>query len=293
MSADKFPFAVRLIGFAEAQEEALAAALKRAPHHGPAYFFLPGDSLQEPDLLIANGAELKSLAVLAALNPGDVRPALLLGAPQAGPEQGAGLLTALPYPSLPMPCDDDSLHAELARLVERRAEALARLAGAGLPPLAERRARERLDFDLTDPSEYAAMRTTGQDRRGAVLVVDRNARFSQHVAKLLKPWAIPALWASDEPSALAACADAPQMLAPVAVVLINTSLAEIDPYLLCAALREQAGADVRAPDVVLLVSRDYAYDSARARAAGAAGLLNKPVSDPTLRAAIKRLMRIA
>jgi len=283
MNADKFPFAVRLIGFAEAQADALGAALARAPQHGPGYFCLSADSLQEPDLLIVNGADLKALAALAALSPGDVRPALLLGAP--APE------LVLPYPSLPLPCDDDSLYAELALLVERRADALARLAGTGLPPPAERRTGQRLDLDLTDPSEYAVLRSPGQDRRGAVLVVDRNARFSQHIARLLKPWDMPSMWASDEPSALAACADAPQMLAPVAVVLLNTALAEIDPYALCAVLREQGGS--RPPGVVFMVSRDFPYDSARARAAGAAGLLDKPVSDATLRAVLKKLMRIA
>lgn len=287
MTPDKFPFAVRLIGFTGAQAEALATALGAAPQSasGPAYFCLSGDSLQEPDLIIANGGELKALAALAALSPGDVRPALLIGAP--GME--------LPYPNLRVPYDDDSLYAELAQLVERRADALARLAGTGLPPLPERRASERLDFDLTDPAHYAAMRSPGKDRRGAVLVVDRNARFSQHVAKLLKPYNIASLWASDEASALAVCADAPQMLAPVAVALINTSLPGIDPYVLCAALRAQGDAAQAegAPAVVFLVSRGHPYDSARARQAGAAGLLDKPVSDATLRAVLKKLMRIA
>ncbi|KQV90913.1 hypothetical protein ASD15_02315 [Massilia sp. Root351] len=289
MNADTFPFAVRLIGFAGAQADALAAALGRTPPGGPAYFCVSADSLQEPDLLLVNGADLKALAALATLSPGDVRPALLLGA--------AAPALAPAYPSLPLPCDDDSLHAELARLVERRADALARLAGTGRPPPAERRTRARLDLDLTDPSDYAVQRSPAEDRRGAVLVVDRNARFSQHIGKLLKPWDVATLWASDEPSALAACADAPQMLAPVAVVLVNTSLAGIDPYALCAALRAQGGVAggvaVRAPDVIFTVSRGYPYDSARARAAGAAGLLDKPVSDPTLRAVLMKLMRLA
>lgn len=289
MTADKFPFAVRLIGLPEAQAEALASALCGAPAAGPTYFCLSGDSLQEPDLIIANGGDLKALAALAALSPAsapgagpaDVRPALLIGAPDM----------ELPYPNLRPPYDDDSLYAELAQLVERRADALARLAGSGLPLLPERRGSERLDFDLTDPAQYAAMRSPGKDKRGAVLVVDRGARFSQHVAKLLKPYNIPSLWASDEASALAACADAPQMLAPVSVVLVNTSLPGMDPYALCAALRAQGGE--QPPAVVLLIGRSFSYESARARAAGAAGLLDKPVSDATLSAALKKLMRIA
>jgi CheY-like chemotaxis protein len=281
MSADKFPFAVRLVGFAEAQAEALAAALKRAPPHGPAYFCLSGYSLQEPDLLLAYGGDLKALAALAALSPGDVRPVLLLGAPEMD----------LPYPCLGLPYEEESLHAELARLVERRADAMARLAATGLPPLPERRRSERLDFDLTDPGEYAAMRSQGGGGRGAVLVVDRSARFSQHVARQLKPYGIHALWASDEASALAAGADAPQLVAPLAVVLLNTSLPGIDPYALCAALLAQGGE--RPPAVVFLAGRSFVYDAARAREAGVEGLLDKPVSDATLRATLKKLMRIA
>lgn len=281
MSADRFPFAVRLVGFDSAQEASVAAALRRAPAHGPAYFCLSDHSLQEPDLLLANGANLKALAVLAALSPGDIRPVLLLGAPDM----------ELPYSNLPLPYEEDSLHAELAQLVERRADAMARLAATGLPPLHERRRSERLDFDLSDPGAYAAMRGAGDGGRGAVLVVDRNARLCQHVAKLLKPYNIHALWAADDASALATGADAAQLVAPLAVVLLNTSVTGIDPYALCAALRAQGGE--RPPAVVFLTGRSFAYDAARARQAGVEGLLDQPVSDVTLRATLKKLMRIA
>jgi CheY-like chemotaxis protein len=275
---DQFPFAVRLAGFPPETAPTLQAALQAAPAHGPAYFCLSEHSLQEPDLVLAYGPDLKAMAFLATLaaQPGerDARPALVLGPPAA----------PLPYAVLPLPFDAATLHAQLAQLVARRADALARLAGAGLPPAPERRRSQRLDFDLTDPAEYAAMR--GQPRRGAVLVVDGGARFHAHLAGLMKPYHIAVLAADNPTSALAACADG-----HVSVVLVNTSLPGIDPYALGAALRGQAGA--QPPAVVLLVSPPFAYDGGRARSAGIEGLLDQPVADATLRAVLKRLMHIA
>ncbi|MBV8123773.1 MAG: response regulator, partial [Paucibacter sp.] len=162
MQAERFPFAVRLVGFSPDEARALAALLEQAPSSAPGYFSLSGDSLQEPDLLIANGDELTALAALSTLASGELRPALIVG----------HSALALPYPSLPRPVAADGLHVALEQLVARRADALARLAASGLPPVPERRLRERLDFDLTDPAEYVAMRRHGS--RGAVLVVDRN-----------------------------------------------------------------------------------------------------------------------
>ncbi|SFU89717.1 response regulator [Pseudoduganella namucuonensis] len=276
MTTHKFPFAVRLAGFAPEEAAALAALLAAAPARGPAYFCLSGDSLQEPDLVLANGGDLRALAGLPRADGSALNPVLLVGPPSID----------LAFPRLPLPLDAGALHAELARLVARRADALARLAAAGLPPPPERRRSERLDFDLTDPAEYAAMR--GPGRRGGVLVVDQGARFSDHVALLLKPYNIACAWTDDEPSALVACADG-----AIAVVLINTSTPDVDPYALCAALRRGRREEGRAPAVVLLVAPPFAYDGARARAAGVEGLLDKPVSDPTLRAVLKKLMRIA
>jgi CheY-like chemotaxis protein len=274
----KFPFAVRLAGFPADLAGRLAAVLAAAPDPGPAYFCLSEDSLQEPDLLLAYGPDLKTMAELATLaeQPGerDARPALVLGQAAA----------PLPYPGLPLPLDTAALHAELALLVARRADALARLAAAGLPAAPERRRSQRLDFDLTAPEEYEAMR--GQPRRGAVLAIDGGGRFEQHVAALMRPYHLPVRAAADAASALAACADG-----AVAVVLLNTSLPGIEPYALCAALRAPASA--RPPAVVLLVSPSFAYDCGQARAAGVEGVLDKPVADTTLRSVLKKLMHIA
>lgn len=281
-SQDKFPFAVRLAGFPPQAAQALEAALQAAPAHGPAYFCLSDHSLQEPDLVLAYGPDLKAMALLATLadQPGerDARPALVLGQPAA----------PLPYPRLPLPYDPAALYVQLALLVARRADALARLAGAGLPPAPERRRSQRLDFDLTDPAEYEAMR--GQSRRGAVLVVDGGGRFYRHLGELMKPYNIAVLAAANAASALAACADG-----RIAVVLVNTSLPGIDPYGLGAAIKAGPGAgDGGAPPaVVLLVAPPSGYDADRGRAAGIDGVLDKPVADATLKTVLKRLMHIA
>jgi len=274
MNTEKFPFAVRLLGFAPREADDVADLLLRASDQGPGYFCLSAHSLQEPDLLIANGDELKALAALAALSSGDLRPALIVGASELD----------VPYPCLERPLDAAALYAELARLVGRRADALADLAAAGAAPPAERRLRERLDFDLTDPSEYAAQRRNGT--RGAVLVVDRDAALSAHLARLLQRYRIPVEWADSEAAAIALCVER-----PVSVVLINTSLDGIDAYGLCAALKNAGGP--LTPAVVLLVAPPFAYDAERAHAAGAEGLLDKPVADHHLRAVLKKLMNIA
>jgi len=274
MPAEKFPFAVRLVGFAPEEALVLTALLAQVPdvstNPGPGYFCLSDDSLQEPDLLIANGAELSALAALSTLASGEVRPALIVGDP----------VLALPYPSVLRPVEADSLHAELQQLVERRADALAELAASGLPALPERRLRQRLDFDLTDPAEYEALRHPGS--RGAVLVVDRNASFQAHLERLLQPYSIPVVWAGSEAEAARVASSR-----AVAVALVNTAM-QLDPYRLSAMLRQGGGPLI--PAVVLLVSAPFVYDRSKAQASGVAGLLDKPVADHHLKAVLKKLM---
>ena len=118
--------------------------------------------------------------------------------------------------------------------------------------------------------------------RGAVLVVDRNASFQGHLERLLQAYSIPVLWAGTEAEALLVTSSR-----AVAVVLVNTAL-HLDPYQLSSALG-QSGGPLR-PAVVLLVSPSFVYDSARAHAAGVAGLLDKPVADHQLKAVLKKLM---
>lgn len=273
MTTDRHPFAVRLIGFPPDAARALAQGLERAPPEGPAWLCLSEDSLQDPDIYLANGTELKALAAIASLAAGDIRPALVLGA--TGVE--------LPYPNLPLPVQWHALYAELARLVARRAEVLAGLSASGQSLVPERRRRERLDLDLTDPAVYERMRKPR--REGAVLCVDANAVFSEQLGQTLKPFGIGALWAVDGVAALAICRQQ-----PVAVVLLDLAAPIIDHYLLCAQLRSEDGA---APEVVFLVASSHDYDSTRARAAGAAGMLDKPLAQHQMQAVLRKLMRLA
>lgn len=275
MTTDRQRIAVRLVGFPPEAARALAQGLARAPAAGPSYLCLAEDSLQDPDLYIANGTELKALAVIASLAAGDVRPALVLGA--------TGV--ALPYPNLPLPVQWRAMYAELARLLARRADVLAGLTVAGQPPVPERRRRERLDLDLTDPAIYEKMRKPR--REGAVLCVDANAAFSEQLSQTLQPFGTAVLWAVDGVAALALCRQR-----PVAAVLLDLAAPIIDHYLLCAHLRSEEGPAGAAPEVIFLVANAHDYDFTRARAAGAAGMLDKPLAQHQLQAVLRKFMRL-
>ncbi|MES2128505.1 MAG: response regulator [Pseudomonadota bacterium] len=273
MDAQKYPFAIRLIGFDAEDSAHIGGLLELAPAAGPSYFCLLDESLQEPDFYIANGEDLKSLARLAALNPGPLQPALLVG---VAPVE-------LPFPRMARPFAAAQLYRLLAELVDERADAMAGITARGLPSVPERRRRERLDFDLTDPGEYEKMRRAPPT--GAVLIVDRGCALRDHVVQLLSPRKLSIEWTDSAPMAVRLCDET-----PVSLVLINTSTPGIDPYALCGAIKALAGATRIA--VVLLVGGSFAFDSARARSAGIRGVLDKPVADRHLSAALKKLLSL-
>ncbi|MDL2357866.1 MAG: response regulator [Pseudomonadota bacterium] len=273
MHAPKYPFAVRLIGFGAVEAAQLCAALTQAPAGGPAYFCLLDDSLQEPDLYIANADDLASLATLSGANPTDITPALLIGA--AAP--------ALPFAQLGRPLATPLLHQALAALVRQRAHALAQLSARGLPPLIERRRNPRLDIDLTDPAAHQQRRQ--QAPVGAILIVDKGGAFRDHVAKVLGARRLPVEWTDSAGTAVRLCDET-----AVSVLMINTSTPRVDPYRLCADVKQLPAAERTA--VVFLVGRSFPYDAPRARAAGVRGLLDKPVADRHLYCAIKKLMSL-
>ena len=103
MHLSSYPFTVRLIGFAPGETALLEALLAQAPSVGPAYFCLHDDSLQEPDLYIANGDSPTALARLGCLPPGSLQPALVIGAVEGGP-----------WRSLARPVDPPRLYEALA-----------------------------------------------------------------------------------------------------------------------------------------------------------------------------------
>jgi CheY-like chemotaxis protein len=272
MRAHKFPISIRLLGFNAEEGAQLCAMLGRGPKSGTAYFCLHADSLQEPDVYIGNSDDVKTLAALTA-PPIVAQPSLLIGVPPV----------EMPYPHLTRPLDERALHELLGDIVERRSEQRDQAAARGLPVVPERRRRKRLDFDLTDPAVYQSLRKAPP--RGAVLIVDKGGAFRDHVAKLMAGRDLSVEWTDSPSTAVRLCDET-----PVAVVMINTSTPGIDAYGLAKTIKAQRGS-VRIA-VVLLVSPAFGYSSARARASGVRGLLDKPVADRHLVGSLKKLLSL-
>ena len=273
MHEKKYPFAVRLAGFPPLEHASIAALLAQAPSSGPAYFCLLDDSLQEPDLTIANGDDYHALAALPSNGMAELHPALVVGEGLA--EHG--------FPHIARPLALERLFALMSALLARRADAMARILASGLPFIPERRRSPRLDLDLTDPSEYIMRRKSPSS--GAVLIIDKGAAFRDHLARLVATRRMGVEWTDSAPAALRLCEET-----PVSVVMVNTAASGIDPYQLCSAIKRQdTGARIA---VVLMVSCSYPYDSARARACGVRGLLDKPIPDRALVGALQRLLSL-
>jgi CheY-like chemotaxis protein len=275
MSSSPFPFAVRLIGFTAEEAKIFEATFATEQAKGYGYFRLADDNLQDPDLYVANGSELKALVKLADLRPSDVRPALLVGRPQV----------ELSYPYVERPIVWGALFEALDALIEKRADALSRLEASDVISVPERRRRDRVDLDLTDPSEYERMRATVSSK-GMVLVVDKNPAFRNFLSELLMRFQISIEWAGDEAKAVDLCRQH-----PTAVVMINTSTPGVDPYRLCWAIKEkEAPAKIA---VIFLVGKAFNYDSAYARSVGAEGFLNKPLSSHHMLSVLKKFMTLS
>jgi CheY-like chemotaxis protein len=268
----KYPFAIRLTGFGPEERPRIANALAKAPVDGPGYFCLLEDSLQDPDLTITNGDDLKSLAWLMATPPTALEPAIVVG----------DAILDFPYPRLKRPLDLPRLFDMLDELLQRRNEAQASLTARGLPFITERRRRPRLDLDITDPAEYAKRRKPPP--KGAVLIVDKGGALRDHLANLAGT-RVAIEWTDSAASAVKVCDET-----PVALVMINTSTPGIDPYGLTSAIKALKNGPRIA--VVLLVGPNFHYLTARAKAAGVRGMLDKPVADRHLVATLKKLLSL-
>ena len=272
MSTAGFPFAVRLIGFKPQEIELFDATFALGQGKGSGYFRLAEDNLQDPDLYIANGEDLKALVTLHDLRPSDVRPVLLVGTP----------MIELPYLAVERPIRWQKLFEALDGLIEKRADTLARLEASDIVSVPERRRRSRVDIDLTDPSEYQSRRAV-LPHGGAVLVIDKTPAFRDHVAEILQRHQVEVLWASGEVEAEGAC-----VRQRVSVVLINTSVSDLDAYRLTATVKAARPSD--RTSVVFLVSKSNEYDTDKARKAGVSGFLTKPIASHNLITALKRFM---
>ena len=265
-------FTVRPVGFDPVETARLAALLEGAPGAGPLYSCLHADSLQEPDLLIANGDSPLALAQLARRPPDALQPALVVG----------GTTTTL-WPTVTRPLEQRALHARLAELLDTRVHALVQQGARARRVLAERRRRPRLGPDLETPAFYTRLRRGPVD--GPVLIVDQACALRNRVAQVLGPRRIGVEWTDSQATAVRLCNET-----PVALVLINTAAPGIEPYALCSSIKAQAGAG-RTP-VVFLVEPSFHYDSARARLAGARGLLETPVAGRHLMLTFQKLLDV-
>ncbi len=272
MSQQTFPFAVRLIGFTEEESLAFDTAFATPQGKGYTYSRLVEHNLQDPDLYIANADALRALVTLTDLRPSDVRPALLAGTPSVD----------LPYPRVRRPIDWPELFEALDLLIEKRADALSRLEASDIVAVPERRRRDRLDIDLTDPAEYLKMRAKVPED-GIVLVIDRSSALRDYLSDLLGRQQVEVAWVSGEVQAVELC-----KRRPVAVVLINTSTPGVDPYRLCWAIKEK-DSPVRIA-VVFLVSKPFVYDMQQASYVGADGFLSKPLASHHLVNTLKKFL---
>ena len=275
MSSQNFPFAVRIIGFAPEEESAFDEHFAARRGRGYSYFRLEEGNLQDPDLYIASGTQLKALVTLADLRPSDMRPAMLVGFPDLD----------LDYPWVDAPIRWDQLFAMLDDLVEKRADALSRLEASDVVAVPERRRRDRLDLDLTDPAEYERMRAM-VPADGALLVVDKALALRDYLSDLLARQKMPVLWVNNEMDAVEIC-----KREKVAVAMINTSTPDVDPYRLCWAMKEK-DAQVKTA-VVFLISKPFIYDVEQARYVGADGFLKKPLASHHLVKALKKFLSFA
>ena len=274
MSANSFPFAVRLIGFNQQETDIFDATFALDQGKGYGYFRLAEDNLQDPDLYIANGEDLRALVAVSDLRPSDVRPVLLVGTP--------GI--ALPYARVERPIRWQRLFEALDVLIEKRADTLARLEASDVVLVPERRRRNRVDIDLTDPAAYEGLRTE-LPHGGAVLLIDKTSAFRDFVAELMARYQVEVLWARGESEAEGAC-----VRQRVSVVLINTSVSDIDPFRLCQTVKTARPHDKTS--VIFLVSKSGDYDVEMGRKAGVDGFLTKPVASHHLISALKKFMHL-
>lgn len=274
MSIKTPTIAIRLIGFSAKEEQTFFEVLAVARETGYSYTCLKTGCLREPDMYIVNADDIRALAELSDLHPGEAQPVLLIGKTDVD----------LPHPSMPRPIRWRMIFGVLDDLVDKRELLLNTLSAHKSLTVHERRRSKRLDFDLTDPEVYQRQRAQPK-AKGGILIVDKDVQFREYVAKVMDPYEIGVTLASDERSALMLDVNNQHLL-----TLINTSTPNIDPYSLCDALKKQnRGLRIF---VIFLVDQHFQYDLKRAEHVGAEGFLVKPLSRRILLSIIKKYMQV-
>ncbi|HEY8099561.1 MAG TPA: response regulator [Burkholderiaceae bacterium] len=269
-----FPFAVRFIGFSLVEAKFIESIFAEEHERGYGYFRLMEDNLQDPDLYLVNANDLRALASLSDLHPSAIRPALLVGTPGLG----------LPYPCIKRPLQSDQLLEELDKLVEKRADALSKLEASDIITVPERRRRNRLNVDLTDPTVYERMRRTPV--KGGILVVDKSPALRDFLNSMLNRKNMSVDWVDNEEVAASVCRQR-----KISTVLINTSTPNVDPYRLCELIKKWNPHEKTT--VIFLVGKNFSYDPTRARHVGYDGFLNKPLASHHLMSALKKFLPIS
>jgi len=136
--------AIRLLGFLHAEEEVFAKAFLEPRDNDVQFMCLQEGCLQDPDIYLVNAEDIKAVATLSDLHPGEAQPVLLVGKTKL----------ELTYPSFPRPVRWRELFVLLDEMVAKRQALLKNLRAFSHVAVPERRRRDRLDFDLTDPEVY-------------------------------------------------------------------------------------------------------------------------------------------
>ncbi|GAC1332385.1 MAG: hypothetical protein NVSMB28_29170 [Collimonas sp.] len=271
------PFAIRFIGFSAREINIFDATFSVEQNRERQYYRLSVDSLQEPDLYLVNADDLKALATLADMEPNNLRPILLVGAPHV----------ELPFASIERPIRWLKLFDTLDTLIERRLIVLATQShadGALLNNAPDRRRRERLDLDLTDPLEYERMRSKSP-QSDRILVIDEQSTFRDDLAIAMADHVVPVEWVGSPEAA----AEVYTQLS-ISVVLINPQLARFDPYDLCSTIKQQHESTRIA--VIFLVDKNFAYDHMRARQVECDGFLSRHLERPQILLALGKFLSL-
>jgi len=271
------PFAIRCIGFSAREINIFDATFSVEQKRRKQYFRLSVDSLQEPDLYLVNADDLKALATLADMEPNNLRPVLLVGAPHV----------ELPFANIERPIRWPKLFDALDTLMERRLIMLAKQNPADAALLnnaPERRRRERLDLDLTDPLEYERMRSI-PPQSDRILVIDDHSTFRDDLAITLAHHVVPVEWASDPEAAAEVYARR-----SISVVLISPQPGAFDPYDLCSSIKHQHR-DSRIA-VIFLIDQNFVYDHVRARQVECDGFLNRHLEQPQILLALGKFLSL-
>jgi CheY-like chemotaxis protein len=280
MPSTQSTLAVRMLGFSPREESAFSVVLSVARENGFAYQGIKQGNLREPDLFLVNAASVSALAEISAINPTKAQPVLLIGHTAIN----------LPYESLPRPLRWRQVFEKLDDVAFKREEFVNSLSAFETVAVMDRRRSPRLDMDLRNPEEYLKMRRAKTEPR-SILIVDRNSSFKKYIAAIIARYEIPVKVTSSEEQALAL-----DLTHRFSMVLINTSMEDIDPYGLCLALKDQAASDPNATgrmkDVIFLAGKSFQYHPVKAEAAGCDGFLEKPVSRKLLLATLQKFLNL-